>query len=94
MNNRTIPMTDDKARPLLPANELIEPLPSSIVLTQGLHGTGWQRHYADGKWHRLGGGTPVTWEFLLKQKGLVLVYDADERPAPSRVRNRPSRKTE
>lgn len=57
-----------------------EPLPSSVVLTQGEHGTAWQRwHGVETLWHRMGGGKARTWAEMLAERNLVLVYDAEER---------------
>lgn len=75
-----VPLTDDKGMPLLPVDHLLaEPLPSSIALTQGAHGTAWQRYFSDGLWHRVGGGRARTWAEMLSERNLVLVYDADAR---------------
>ena len=75
----TIPLTDDRGRFLLPSSESAEPEPGSVVLTEGLHGTGWQRHFNDGLWHSTRGGRAKTWEQMLTMRNLVLVYDAEER---------------
>lgn len=56
-----------------------EPEPGSVVLTEGEHGTAWQRLFTDGKWHRVLGGPPRTWEFMLTRRNVVLVYDAAPR---------------
>lgn len=58
-----------------------EPLPGSVVLARGLHGTAWQRHFADGLWypasHSTGRGR--TWAQMLNRRNLVLVYSAPNR---------------
>lgn len=57
-----------------------EPLPGSIVLTSGLHGTAWQRHHDDGMWHPASrGGRSRPWHYLLQRRLLTLVYAAEER---------------
>lgn len=56
-----------------------EPECGSVVLTEGDHGTAWQRYYSDGLWHRMGGGRARTWEWLLDQRRVRLVYDAPAR---------------
>ncbi len=79
MNDRIIPITDDRGKCLLPTDDCFEPEPSSIVLTNGQYGTAWQRHFADGLWHRVGGNRAFTWERMLQERNLVLVYDAEPR---------------
>lgn len=56
-----------------------EPLPGSVVLTEGEWGTAWQRFFSDGRWHPTRGGGSRTWAQLLGKRNLVLVYDATER---------------
>ncbi len=56
-----------------------EPECGSVVLTSGPSGTGWQRWHVDGKWHRLGGGTPRSWSWLLSRRNVVLVHEAPAR---------------
>lgn len=77
---RLIPITDDVGRVLVPGEEF-EPLPGSIILTQGAWGTAHQKFFSDGLWYpaspRGGGGR--TWESMLTERNLVLVYDAAER---------------
>jgi hypothetical protein len=53
-----------------------EPEPGSVVLSNGEHGTAWQRYFSDGRWHRVGGGRACTWAEMLTKRNLVLVYDA------------------
>lgn len=77
--SRVIPVTDDRGHNLLPEDEGFEPLPGSIVLTEGLFGTAWQRFFSDGLWHRAGSGGTATWQELLSRRNVVLVYDATER---------------
>lgn len=82
MNSRLIPMTDGRGALLQDTEGCIEPLPGSVVLTEGKHGTAWQRFFSDGKWHPTRGGGSRTWEQMLSKRNLVLVYDAPERTAP------------
>jgi hypothetical protein len=77
--DRLVPMTDARAKPLLAGEAYAEPLPGSVVLTMGEFGTAWQRHFSDGLWHRTGGGKPKNWEAMLRQRNVVLVYDAPHR---------------
>ena len=79
-----MPLTDRVGQPLLPSEYLTEPLPGSVVLTNGLHGTAWQRHFTDGLWHRTGSNPsrPKTWEWFLTQRNLVLIYNAEPRHDP------------
>lgn len=56
-----------------------EPQPGSVVLTNGEWGTAFQRYFNDGLWHRVGGGRGRTWEWMLTQRNVVLVYDAPTR---------------
>lgn len=74
-----VPLTDDKGAPMVPPEGLAEPLPGSILLTQGSHGTAWQRYFSDELWHRVGGGRARSWDEMLAERNLVLVYDADVR---------------
>lgn len=80
MTDRYTTMTDHRGTVLVPEDQRFEPEPGSIVLTEGLHGTAWQRHFSDGLWHSTRGGRPQTWAFLMSKRNLVLVYDADVRP--------------
>lgn len=90
MNDRMIPMTDDKGRTIAhPDDAAIEPLPGSIALSEGMYGTAWQRHFNDGLWHSTRGSATATWSEMLTKRNLVLVYDADEREQllrPARTR--------
>lgn len=79
MNDRIIPITDTAGRLLLPEADLFEPLPGSVVLTEGLHGTAWQRFFSDGRWHPTRGGGSKDWNQMLTKRNLALVYDAAER---------------
>lgn len=82
MNNRTIALTGSQGEILVPMDETYEPEPGSIVLVEGLHGTAWQRFFSDGLWHSVHEGTkPLLWVEVLEKRNLVLVYDADPRPA-------------
>lgn len=76
---RIIPLTDDRARPLLHPDDMIEPLPASVLCVNGQFGQAWQRRFDDGLWHCSGGGRGRTWEHMLTFRNLVLVYDAPER---------------
>lgn len=75
MQNRVVPLTDDRGRPLVPNEDLDEPHTGSVVLVNGLTGTAWQRH-SDGLWHTTGTGTPKRWSWFLTERGVVLIYDA------------------
>lgn len=79
MSDRIIPLTDHRGHALVPEDDRHEPLPGSVVLTEGLHGTAWQRHFNDGLWHSSRGGTPRHWASLISKRNLILVYDADKR---------------
>lgn len=79
MTSTLIPLTDSRGKPLLAGRAYAEPLPGSVVLTMGEHGTAWQRHFSDGLWHRTGGGRARRWEELLHQRSALLVYDAPPR---------------
>jgi hypothetical protein len=80
MTERLIPVTDDRGRMLLDdPGDPGEPLPGSVVLTNGEYGTAWQRYFSDRMWHRVGGGRAVFWADLIRKRNLVLVYDAPER---------------
>lgn len=77
-----LPLTDDRGKILIPwyADPEEEPLPGSVVLRQGLHGTAFQRFFTDGPWHPVLPGRPAkTWAEMLCERNLVLVYDAEER---------------
>ena len=78
-NSRLIPLTDHAGTILLPADELAQPLCGSIVLTEGNHGTAWQRFFSDGRWHPTRGGGSKTWHEILLKRNVVLVYDAAPR---------------
>lgn len=78
MSDEPIALTDARGQTRWP-RDYPEPEPSSVVLTNGEFGTAYQRYFSDGKWHRVGGGRPRDWEYLLGQRNLVLVYGAPER---------------
>lgn len=78
-NSRLIHITDNKGKRLLPEADLAEPEGASILLTEGIHGTAWQKWYSDGLWHSVRGGGGKTWEWLLRRPRVVLVYDAEPR---------------
>ena len=74
-----IPVTNDQGELMLNADDSVEPLPGSIVMTEGFHGSAWQRHFNDGLWHRCGSTQRKDWAYLLTKRNVVLVYDAAER---------------
>lgn len=74
-----IRLTDHVGRPDKTQCLDVEPLPGSIVLTEGEFGTAWQRFYSDGRWHPTRGGGSRTWKQLLRKRNLFLVYDAPVR---------------
>lgn len=82
MNDEIVRLTDDRGRPY-DVDDLIEPLPGSVVLVNGEFGQAWQRRFDDGLWHCTGGGRGRDWERMLKYRNLVLVYDALPRPVPT-----------
>lgn len=56
-----------------------EPEPGSVVLTEGEHGTAWQRHFVGKRlWHSTTGMTRE-WGQLIARRNVVLVYDAAPR---------------
>lgn len=78
--NLWIPITDEKGNLLIDPLDCTEPEPGSILLTEGSHGTAWQRHFAGKRlWHSAGTGSARTWEELIKKRNVVLVYDAAPR---------------
>ena len=84
MNNRTITLTDAQGNLIIPADEAYEPEPGSIVLTEGVPGTCWQRYFSDGLWHSTTGRTKG-WADMLTQRNLSILYDAEARPARARA---------
>lgn len=72
------PITDTAGRLLIPADGT-QPKPGSVLLTDGIHGTAWQRFFSDGRWHPTRGGGSCSWEELLNRRNVVLVYDAPRR---------------
>lgn len=78
-NTRLITVTDDTGRQVLPADDQYEPNPGSIVLVQGRFGTAWQRMFSDGLWSTVGGRNVKTWAELCQMRGVIIVYDAEER---------------
>lgn len=72
-------LTNSWGKTLLGEDEYFEPEPGSILLTEGMYGTAWQRMFSDGKWHATRGGTPRSWKQLIKKRNVVLVYDAPKR---------------
>lgn len=77
-NDRLVPLTDDRGRLLVPEEEAYEPLPGSIVLGRGPHGTAWQRYFSDGLWHSVNGAVR-NWEQMLRERQVLIVHDAPER---------------
>jgi hypothetical protein len=78
---RLIRVTDDQGALVLDEQTSYEPLPGSIIMTEGVHGTAWQRWHCDGLWHRCGSSQKKDWDYLLTKRNVVLVYDADQRQA-------------
>jgi hypothetical protein len=76
MNVNALPLTDTRGRALVGAHIETEPEPASVVLTSGETGTAWQRWFSDGLWHSTRSGGGKTWEWMLAQRNVVLVYDA------------------
>jgi hypothetical protein len=75
-----ITITDDAGKPV--SRDIPEPEPGSVVLINGEFGTAFQRYFGgDGLWHRVGGGRGKTWQQMLTQRNLVLVYRAAVRAA-------------
>lgn len=76
--SRPVQITDDRGRFPNHAYDR-QPLPGSVILTDGEHGTAWQRFFSDGLWHRVDSKAVRTWESLLRKRNVVLIYDAPER---------------
>lgn len=72
-----VPMTNATGANVMLSNEP-EPLPDSVVLTDGPHGHAFQRH-GDGLWYPVKGTRGRTWEEMMGNRNLVLVYDAEPR---------------
>ena len=82
---RSVPMTGRKGEPLLPAEEMEQPVRGSVVLVGGLTGTAWQRHHADGLWHStLSRMKAATWDEMVRRRNVVLIYDAEHREGQGR----------
>lgn len=79
MNPTVIPLTSARGVQLLTCDIENEPNPGSVVLTQGEFGTAWQRWFTDGMWHRTGSAQRKDWAWMVRQRNLVLVYEADTR---------------
>ena len=79
INGRMVPVTDHRGNFLLIGDDMEEPFPGSILMTEGQYGTAWQRHFVDGLWHSTRGGSPKRWDDIISKRNVVLVYDADER---------------
>ena len=77
MMNRPVPLTDTRGV-LLVADDT-EPECGSVVLTEGLHGTAWQRLFSTGKWHPARGGRSKEWGTILSMRNVILIYDAPPR---------------
>jgi hypothetical protein len=58
-----------------------QPKPGSVLLVGGLHGVAWQRHFSDGRWHSTTGAAR-SWSSLMRQRNVVLVYNAERRSEP------------
>lgn len=82
---RMIHITDNRGNLLLPEAESVEPNEGSIVLTEGIFGTAWQRFFSDGRWHPTRGGGSRTWEQMLIRPRLVLVYEAEVRTTLGKI---------
>lgn len=80
--NRIVHLTNHRGSLLTPREQITQPEPDSVVLTQGLHGTAWQRYASDGLWHSTNNRV-ATWDALLNNRNVVLVYDALTREAVS-----------
>lgn len=74
-----IKLTDHRGERRLFEDEYYEPEPGSILLTEGIYGTAWQRMFKDGKWYATRGGTPRSWNQLLRKRNVLLVHDAPKR---------------
>lgn len=74
-----IRLTDQFGRWMPEVHNANEPLPGSIVLTEGEWGTAWQRLFSDGLWHACRGGRGKTWKQMSTMKNMLLVHDAGER---------------
>lgn len=79
MSDTLVTVTDSTGVLVLEGEDATEPLPGSVILTEGPHGTAWQRFFTDGKWHRVSGGPAREWRFFLTKRNVVLVYDAPPR---------------
>lgn len=79
MNDRLVPLTDDRCRLLIDEADAFEPNPGSVVITEGRHGTAWQLFFSDNRWHPTRGGGSKTWRELLTRSRVTLVYEAPER---------------
>jgi hypothetical protein len=77
-NEGYVEMTDDTGKSLMSRNET-EPLVDSVVLTDGPHGHALQRH-TDGLWYPVKSGKGRTWDEVMTNRNVVLVYDAEPRP--------------
>lgn len=55
-----------------------QPERGSIMMNDGLHGTAWQRHFTDGKWHSTTGATR-TFGSLCRLRNVWIVYSAATR---------------
>lgn len=82
MNDRLIPVTDDRGNLLVSRSETYEPEPGSVVLAYGLTGRAYQR-WSDGDWHAINTKACWKWYQLLRLPGLVIVYDAEPRETPA-----------
>ncbi len=82
MNQKMLDLlTDTHGRETDFSIEIGEPNPGSVVLTDGVFGTAWQRHFDDGLWHCSRGGRARTFDFVMAERNVVLVYLAGDREA-------------
>lgn len=73
------------------ASTVTEPAHGSIVMTQGLYGTAWQRHASDGLWHS-STGLVRTWVELFRKNtgatGVKLILDLTPKVVATEPGNR------
>lgn len=82
-----IHITNTEGGFILPEDQRQEPEPGSVVLVAGVYGLAWQLHFTDGMWHSASPSRfRKTWEELLTERNLVLIYDAAPRDTPSTPR--------
>ena len=59
-----------------------EPEPGSVLLVNGVHGSAWQRSFIDGRWRSTQREGAKPWSYVLRQRNVLLVYNAPVRMAP------------